>query len=90
MYQVFYTPTFEKSFKQLDGVVQQRLKKKIQWLADNPQLLNDRVKYTPPELDGLRKYRLGDWRLLFWVNHAEKTLTLYLIDRRGSVYLRFE
>lgn len=89
MYQVVYTPTFEKAFKKLDNSVGERIIQKIQWLSGHPEFLNQSVKYVPSALLGLKKYRIGNWRLLFWVNHEKQIITLYLIDHRGSVYTRF-
>lgn len=30
------------------------------------------MKYLPKDLEGLQKYRIGDWRILFWVDHKKK------------------
>lgn len=85
MYEIFSTPTFNRSFKKLDKEIQKRIKEKIKFLAENPQLIK-KFYYSPRELSALCKYRVGDWRILFWVNHIKKELILYLVDRRDSIY----
>lgn len=85
MFQVVFTSTFEKSFKKLDKIVQRRILAKIKWLADHPEVFQS-VKYLPAELVGLKKYRIGDWRILFWADHQKKIVTLYLVEHRRSIY----
>lgn len=85
MYEIFSTPTFDRLFIKLSKDTQLRIKEKLKFLAENPGLIK-RLSYSPKELLGLCKYRVGDWRILFWVDHAKQTITLYLVDRRDSVY----
>lgn len=40
----------------------------------------------PKDLAGLHKVRVGDWRVFFWVDHKNKDLVLYDIDKRDYVY----
>lgn len=89
MYTIVYTSPFEKSFKKLDAAVRKRILQKVKWLAGHLELLNQPVQYLPADLAGLKKYRIGDWRLLFWVDHEKQTITLYLIEHRRSVYRQF-
>jgi len=37
-------------------------------------------------MKGLQKYRIVDYRILFWVNHNGKSITLYGAEHRKSVY----
>lgn len=85
MYEIFFTPTFDRSFNKLDKEIQNRIKEKLKFLTDNPQLIK-KLYYSPKELPNLCKYRVGDWRILFWTDHAKKEITLYLVDRRDSAY----
>ena len=85
MYKILYTLSFEKSFSKLDKFIQHRVKEKIEQLSKNPQLIK-KLKYSPKNFGGLCKYRIGDWRILFWVDHAKMEITLYLVDRRDSAY----
>lgn len=89
MYQIKTTPTFDKDLKKLDRQVAKRIIKKIELLAKNPKLLRYQVKYLPEDLAGLEKYRIGDWRILFWVDHKKKEIALYGVEHRKSIYKRF-
>lgn len=90
MYRIATTHTFEKDIKKLNHQVAKQIIEKIEYLAQHPELLRFRVKYLPKDLDGLHKYRVGDWRVLFWVDHQKKEITLYGVDHRGTIYKRFK
>lgn len=90
MYQIRTTPTFDKDIKKLDRRVAERIIKKIEHLATHPELLRSPVRYLPEHLGGLRKYRIGDWRILFWTDHKKKEVTLYGVEHRGVIYKRFK
>jgi mRNA-degrading endonuclease RelE of RelBE toxin-antitoxin system len=40
----------------------------------------------PPDLKGLQKYRIGDYRVLFWVDHSARLVTLYAVAHRSAIY----
>lgn len=44
------------------------------------------MKHLPQDLAGLHKYRIGAYRLLFWVNRSQRILTLYGVEHRRSAY----
>jgi len=90
MYQIKTTPTFDKDLKKLDRQIAKRIIKKIEFLAKNPKLLRYPIKYLPKDLEGLQKYRIGDWRILFWVDHKKKEIILYGVEHRKSIYKRFK
>ena len=89
MYQIKTTPTFDKDIKKLDRQIAKRIIKKIELLAKNPKLLRYSVKYLPKDLEGLQKYRIGDWRILFWIDHKKKEIILYGVDHRKLIYKKF-
>lgn len=90
MYQIKTTPTFDKDIKNLDRYIADRVIEKIEWLAERPELFRMPMRYLPKNLEGLQKYRIGDWRILFWINHQKKIITLYGVEHRRSVYKRFQ
>lgn len=85
MYKVVYTKTFEKDFKKLDKSVAQRITEKILKISKAPYNIQS-LKYSPKGLEKLCKLRIGDWRLLFWIEHKEKIITLYIIEHRSEIY----
>ncbi len=84
-YKIVPTESFEDDFEKLDKIIQKRIVEKIKYLAENPYLA-EKARYAPKDLEGICKYRVGDWRVLFWINHHNETLTLYGVDHRGKVY----
>jgi len=88
-YQLHATPTFDKAFKRLDASVARDVGKKLVWLSAHPEVLRHSLRYLPGDLHGLQKYRVGDWRVLFWVDHATRTITLYTVEHRSKIYKQF-
>ena len=86
MYKIETTPTFEKDIKSISREVAARIINKIEWLAGHPELLRFSLKHLPKGLKNLQKYRIGNWRILFWVNHQNRTVTLYGVEHRRQVY----
>ena len=86
MYRIEFTPTFEKDFKALDKSIAKRIVRKLEWLQEHPESLRYPLKYMPQDLKNLHKYRVGDFRILFWLNHNHKLITLYGVEHRRSVY----
>lgn len=90
MYQISTTPTFDKDIKKLDRHVAKRVIEKIEYLATHPELLRSPMRYLPKHLEDLQKYRVGDWRVLLWVDHQKKKITLYGVEHRGRAYKKFK
>jgi len=86
MYQVETTPDFDEDIEALDKPVAARIINKIEWLAGHPDLLKNPLKHMPDDLKGLQKYRIGNHRVLFWVDHKNKTIVMYSVEHRRSVY----
>ncbi|MBI4824139.1 MAG: type II toxin-antitoxin system RelE/ParE family toxin [Nitrospirae bacterium] len=86
MYRIDTTPDFDKDIKSLDSSTASRIIKKIEWLACHPDLMKHPMKYLPKEMKSLQKYRVGDYRVLFWVDHNHKFITLYGVEHRRTVY----
>jgi mRNA interferase RelE/StbE len=85
-YRIETTPTFERDFKRLDAAMARRVSKKIVHLAAHPELLGQPLRNMPRDLAGLHKYRVGDFRVLYWVYHSERLLRLYAVQHRSTVY----
>ncbi len=85
MYNIVYTKTFENDLKKLDKPAVQRIIAKILETANNPYNIQP-LGYSPKGLEHLYKLRVGDWRILFWLDHGEKTLTLYIVEHRSKIY----
>jgi mRNA-degrading endonuclease RelE of RelBE toxin-antitoxin system len=85
MHKIAYTETFARDIKRLDKPVAKRIVNKILEAAKNPYNIKP-LRYSPKDLPNLYKLRAGDWRILFWIDHKEKIITLYAIERRSRIY----
>jgi len=86
VYRVETTPRFERDFHKLDSQVGRRIMKKIDQLAAHPELVVQPLRNPPPDLAGLHKYRVGDYRILLWVDHQTRVLTLHAVAHRKEIY----
>ena len=86
MYRIETTPEFEQDLSNLDRAVVQRIVRKLEWLAEHPETLRFPLRHLPDDLQGLHKYRVGDYRLLLWVDHKTERLTLYGVRHRREIY----
>jgi mRNA interferase RelE/StbE len=72
---------------ELDPIVGSAVERKISWLAQNAAVMvHRRLVGMPEDLAGLCKLRVGDWRILYWIYHAEKVVRIYRIQHRSEVY----
>lgn len=86
MYRIATTPQFDADLKRLDRDIATRVVKKLEWLSHHPETLKFPLKHPPKDLKGIQKYRIGDYRILLWVDHKERQITLYGVEHRRSVY----
>lgn len=86
VYSVVASGTFERGFKKLDRSVQMRVDKKIRWAISHPENLQQFLRHMPNDLSALQKLRVGDYRVLLWVDHVRHALTLYPVEHRSAVY----
>lgn len=80
-------PTAEKQYLKLDKSVRQRIQSALLELeqAENP-LFHHAVRNLTGKLRGDYRLRVGDWRVLFTPDRAEKVIYVYAILPRGAAY----
>jgi len=66
--------------------VQERMMRRLEQLAQDPQ--SARLSGPLTNQGGLRKSRVGGWRILFTVDDEKRSLHVVTIERRGQVYQR--
>jgi mRNA interferase RelE/StbE len=86
LYRIETTPRFERDFNKLDPSITRRVMKKIDQLAAHPEIVTQHLRNLPPDLAGLHKYRVGDYRILLWVDHQVQVLTLHAVAHRSQIY----
>jgi len=75
-----------KELARLDRPTLQRMTQRFEELCVNP--FDPRISAPLMDQDGLRKSRIGGWRILFRVNRDQIEVRIMTIARRGQVYKR--
>jgi len=83
-YRVVVAHEAEKTLDRLDRPTEKRLRTRIVQLAEDP--FDPRLSAPLTERAGVRKSRVGGWRILFSANREKKTLFVLTVDTRGQVY----
>jgi mRNA interferase RelE/StbE len=78
------TPRFVRSLNKPDTAVKQRILHKATELADDPY----DGKMLRGELRGLFSLRVGDYRIIYWIDEKENTVWLVNVGHRRIVYER--
>ena len=82
--QVDFTPQALEDISSLDTVVARRISTKIEWLAENfDQLAPESLT---GKFQGVYKLRVGDWRVLYTVDHNRSVMTIHVVAHRSKVY----
>jgi mRNA interferase RelE/StbE len=84
MFAVAYTTAALKSRKRLPRNLRNRITAKIEEVAADPTGQHPQVKPLVG-IDALR-LRVGDWRVLFELDHANKVLLVLDIRHRSEAY----
>jgi len=86
MYQIRILDAAERELAQLDKTVGRRIVRRIRWLAENLDSIKPIA--LAGDLVGFYKLRVGDYRVVYEILHAEKVLVIHLIGHRGEIYRR--
>lgn len=81
-YRIVFAPIAEKQFLQLGKVVRIRVAQAIAKLADDPFL----GKQLKGELSEYRSYRVGDYRVVYYVRQRVVQVEIIRIAHRKEVY----
>ena len=85
-YKLGYTDRFKETLNDISREDTVRILKKLEWIAQNAeQLQHERLREPPAGLERICKYRIGSYRVLYWIEHVKKEITVYdVIWRRGE------
>lgn len=84
MYRLAFVPQVEHDLKRLDNPICQRVLDKVQWLSEHAHQLPHQPlsgKWT-----GTYKLRVGDYRVVYGLDHDKKMLIIYAVGHRREVY----
>lgn len=83
-YQVEILPEAAETIRRLDTLISHRIILRLSWLSVNldsiqPQRLTGKLR-------GMYKLRVGDYRILYSINHAKRLLIIHRVGHRRDVY----
>jgi mRNA interferase RelE/StbE len=81
-YRLAFKPEVVADLAKLEKPMAQRLFDKTKWLASNVE--NLRHEQARPDLPGLSKYAVGDWRIFYSVDRAAQVLDIHSILSRTA------
>ncbi len=81
-YRLETTRRFEKDFKKLASDLKQRVDKQVRMLEAQPYS----GKRLRGEFEGSYSLRLGDYRIIYWVDESAKRIILLTVAHRRTVY----
>ena len=84
MYKLVFSDEGKTSLASLDKKIAQRVLNKLKWLVQNIESI------TPLPLEGnlsrLFKLRVGDWRVMYEINHNDEVITVHKVGHRREIY----
>ena len=83
-YRVVIAHEAEKVLNRLDRPTEQRIRTRFRQLAVDP--FDPRLSAPLTERAGVRKSRVGGWRILFLVDRETRLVSILTVDTRGQVY----
>ena len=85
MYKIISTKLFEKKLSKLDKNVSKKIILGLFRLEKSVSNVEE-LQYTPKDLNGLCKYKIGDYRVLLWVDEIRKEVILYSVAHGKDIY----
>jgi mRNA interferase RelE/StbE len=84
VYQVYFSSEAETSLSHLDKAVAQRILDRIKWLSLHIDDINH--KALTGHHRGTFKFRIGDYRVIYELQHKSSSLVIRFIGHRSDVY----
>lgn len=82
-YRLAFKPDVIADLAPLEKEFAQRLFDKTKWLASN--VANLRHEPIAPELPGVAKYAVGDWRIFYSIDHENYLLIVHSIIHKKDL-----
>ena len=84
-YQVLLTPEAQSDLRGLVSATQMRLLDKLEWIGENAELIQHQT-LQGDEWKGCYKYRVGDYRIIYRMEHPPTKLIVLKVGHRREVY----
>jgi len=82
-YRLAFKPEVIADLAPVDKAMAQRLFEKTKWLASNVE--NLRHEPIGPDLPGLAKYAVGDWRIFYSIDREDQLVHVHGIIHRKDL-----
>jgi mRNA interferase RelE/StbE len=82
---VILTLEAQADLKRLAPAMQTRILNRLEWIGEHTELLRHQA-LQGDEWRGCFKYRVGDYRIIYQLNHAARQLTVLKVRHRREVY----
>lgn len=79
-----FTTEAEDDFVRLDIIIRKRVIEKLLWLKTNFAKIQH--KTLSNKWKGFYKLRIGDWRVIYEIEHNLNRMIIHRIERRDKVY----
>jgi mRNA interferase RelE/StbE len=86
IYEVRLSHRAAKDLDRLNRDTQQRMVKRLEQIGEAPH--DTRFSSMLTNQGGLRRSRVGGWRIIFVVDQGRRIVEVLTIERRGQVYNR--
>jgi mRNA interferase RelE/StbE len=83
-YRVDFTPQALEDVSKLDRIISERVIKRLEWLSQNIELINPQA--LKGKFQGMFKLVVGDWRIIYTADFANKLITVRLVGHCKEVY----
>jgi mRNA interferase RelE/StbE len=84
IYSVRLAHEAEKVLDRLDRPTERRIRTRFLQLAEDP--FDPRLSSPLTERAGVRKSRVGNWRILFTVDREARVINIAAVGTRGQIY----
>ena len=85
VYRLIYEEGFKRDLKALASAIRPLLKRRLEWLAENAQIVGH-VPMLDPRFEGLYRLRVGNYRVLYRLDHRLATIYVVGVGHRRDVY----
>ena len=85
MYEIWLTRDVQKFYQDADEPLIAKLNRCFDQLRNDPYR-HPNIKQLKGPLAGYRRYRAGDWRVVYRVDEEKQTVTVILIAHRSKAY----
>jgi mRNA interferase RelE/StbE len=83
-YRLELTPEAKEDLRKIDKTNAERIVKKLRWLAENAAQVNHEA--LTGQWSGYYRWRIGDYRAIYQLDHAGRVLLAAVIGHRREVY----